>query len=316
MSSPDAAAKPSPVEGLYAFVRGHLTPANQVVAGSATLVAFIDFMSPRLWMAPRVVYSFTAAVLALMLVAGLAPRATARALSAIGFGAVEAGSVPLWRRPAWQFGVAILLGVSALGWASLAKATQGGLIASQFPAARTLQESLLGLRRDVADIRQGVDAANGKLDVLVGYSKDPRKDLVASGYPVNDSGLMGAIKQGDRRAVGLFVQIGHRVTYEGPMSVILTGEQPWDGALVASLPQSMFSSQSACLEPGAMLNYELRPPVAERVAAFKRLCGSAAVVEMLRRNIAKDELTPETDEHWRKMREARKANLALLTQIP
>ncbi len=314
MSSPDAAAKPSPVEGLYAFVRGHLTPANQIVAGSATLVAFVDFMSPRLWMAPRVVYSFTAAVLALMLVAGLAPRATARALSAIGFGAVEAGSVPLWRRPAWQFGVALLLGVSALGWASLAKATQGGLIASQFPAARGLQESLLGLRRDVADIKQGVDAANGKLDALIGDSRDPRKDLVASGYLVNDSGLMGAVKQGDRRAAALFARIGYSAMGQGPMSVILTGEQPWDGALVAELPQSMFAAPSACVEAGGLLNYPLRPPVAERVAAFKRLCGADRVVAMLRRNIAQDQLTPSPNEQWTRYRAARKANLALLTQ--
>ena len=314
MSSPDAAAKPSPVEGLYAFVRGHLTPANQIVAGSATLVAFVDFMSPRLWMAPRVVYSFTAAVLALMLVAGLAPRATARALSAIGFGAVEAGSVPLWRRPAWQFGVALLLGVSALGWASLAKATQGGLIASQFPAARGLQESLLGLRRDVADIKQGVDAANGKLDALIGDSRDPRKDLVASGYLVNDSGLMGAVKQGDRRAAALFARIGYSAMGQGPMSVILTGEQPWDGALVAELPQSMFAAPSACVEAGVLLNYPLRPPVAERVAAFKRLCGADRVVAMLRRNIAQDQLTPSPNEQWTRYRAARKANLALLTQ--
>jgi hypothetical protein len=314
VSSPDAAAKPSPVEGLYAFVRGHLTPANQIVAGSATLVAFVDFMSPRLWMAPRVVYSFTAAVLALMLVAGLAPRATARALSAIGFGPVEAGSVPLWRRPAWQFGVALLLGVSALGWASLAKATQGGLIASQFPAARSLQESLLGLRRDVADIKQGVDAANGKLDVLIGDSRDPRKDLVASGYLVNDSGLMGAVKQGDRRAAALFARIGYSVMGQGPMSVILTGEQPWDGALVAELPRSMFAAPSACVEAGVLLNYPLRPPAAERVAAFKRLCGADRVVAMLRQNIAQDQLTPSPNEQWTRYRDARKANLALLTQ--
>lgn len=314
MSTPDAAAKPSPVEGLYAFVRGHLTPANQVVAASCTLVAFIDFMSPRLWMAPRVVYSFTAAVLALMLVAGLAPRATARALSAIGFGAVEAGSVPLWRRPAWQFGVALLLGVSALGWASLAKATQGGLIASQFPAARTLQESLLGLRRDVADISRGVAAANGKLDVLIGDSRDPRKDLVASGYLVNDSGLMGAVKQGDRRAAALFARIGYSAMGQGPMSVILTGEQPWDGALVAEMPRSMFAAPLACVEAGGLLNYPLRPPVAERVAAFKRLCGADRVVAMLRQNIAQDQLTPSPNEQWTRYRDARKANLALLTQ--
>jgi hypothetical protein len=40
----------------------------------------------------------------------------------------------------------------------------------------------------VADIRQGVDSANVKLDILVGDSKDPREDLVASGYACDDGG--------------------------------------------------------------------------------------------------------------------------------
>lgn len=314
MPSPDAAATPNPAEGLYAFVRAHLTVANQIVAGSATLVALLDFMSPRLSMAPRVVYSFTAAALVLMVLGAVAPSATARALATIGFGPVAAGRVPPWRRPSWQFAAALLLGVSIIGWASVARASQGGLIASQFPAARDVQASLLGLRREVADIKQGVDSANGKLDILVAGSKDPRKDLVASGYLVNDSGLMGAIKQGDERAAALFVKIRYQVVGQGPLSVILTGEQPWDGALVAGLPQAMFASRSACMEPMSALNYPLRPPVAERVAEFKRLCGADAAIAMLRQNIAQDALTPSPNETWTRYRAARKANLALLTQ--
>ena len=167
MSTPDAAAKPSPVEGLYAFVRGHLTPANQVVAASCTLVAFIDFMSPRLSMAPRIVYSMTAAVLALMLVAGVAPRLVGGLISAVGFGAGD-GAVPLWRRPGWQFAIAMLIGVTVLGWASVAKASQGGLIASQFPSVRALQDRLLSIDMGVAKANAGIEAANGKLDRIAG----------------------------------------------------------------------------------------------------------------------------------------------------
>ncbi len=307
-------AKPAanPVEGLYAFVRGHLTPINQVVAGSATLVALLDFMSPRLSVAPMVVYSITAAIAGLMLLAAIAPGLADRLISVMGGVVGTRGSVPLWRRPAWQVGFAVALGVSILGWASVARAAQGGLIASQFPAARSIQEQLLGLRRDTADIKRGIDAANGKLDILVGDSKDPRKDLVASGYQVNDSGLMRAIKQGDARAVGLFARIGYPVASQGPMAVVLNGDQPWDGGLAASLPASMFSDPAACAEPASLLNYPLRPPAAERVATFKRLCGSDHAIAMLRQNIADDARSPAVNDQQARMQAARKTNLALL----
>jgi len=304
----------NPLEGLYAFVRGHVIVVNNVVVAAGTLVALLDFLSPRLSLAPVVVYSITAAIAGLMLLAAVAPSVAARLISAMGGVVGARGAIPLWRRPAWQVGFAVMLGVSILGWASVAKASQGGLIASQFPAARDFQASLLGLRRDVADIKQGVDAANGKLDILVGDSKDPRKDLVASGYLVNDSGLMGAIKQGDRRAAALFAKIGYLVAGQGPMSVLMSGDQPWDSELAASLPASMFAAPAACFEPGGLLNYPLREPAAERVAAFKRLCGSDRVVAMLEQNIADDARTPAVNDQQARQRAARKRNLALLTR--
>lgn len=166
---PEMASAPAnsgnPLSGLYDFVRAHLLIANNIVLASATLVGALDFLTPRLAMAPRIVYSATVALLALMVVAAVAPTFVARVLGSVGFQTTEQ-SVPLWRRPAWQFGVAILAGVSVLGFASVAKANQGGLIASAFPAAKTIQENLLSMRADVADIKSGVGQANEKLDRL------------------------------------------------------------------------------------------------------------------------------------------------------
>ena len=73
MSTPDAAAKPAanPLGGLYDFVRGHLIVVNNVVLASATLVAVLDFLAPRLSMAPVIVYSMTACLAALMLLAAI-----------------------------------------------------------------------------------------------------------------------------------------------------------------------------------------------------------------------------------------------------
>jgi len=307
------AAQPNPMGGLYEFVRGHLVVINNVVVAAATLVGALDFLAPRLSLAPVIIYSMTACLCLLMLLAAAAPGLAARLISAVGGAGGFGGSTPLWRRPAWQVAFAILLGVSIIGFSSVAKASQGGLIASQFPAAKNLQDSLLGLRRDVADIKQGVDAANGKLDILVGDSKDPKKDLVASGYSYDDSGLQRAIRQGDRRAVGLFVKAGYRATYLTPIGTILNGDQRWDAELVALLPPSMFADKATCAQ-GTLLNYELKPPAAERIAAFKRLCDAAPWVAMLQRNIANDQLTPSPNDQWTRMRAARKSNLALLTQ--
>jgi len=165
MPTLDAAARPNPLDGLYGFVRGHLLIVNNVVVAAGTLVAALDFLAPRLSVAPLIIYSMTAGVALLMLLSAVTPGLAARLMSA-GDGAGGGGSAPLWKHPAWQVAFAILLAVSIIGFSSVAKASQGGLIASQFPAARSLQESLLGLRRDVSDIKQGVDSANVKLDKL------------------------------------------------------------------------------------------------------------------------------------------------------
>jgi hypothetical protein len=162
----EAPARPNPIGGLYDFVRGHLIILNNVVLASATLVGALDFLAPRLSLAPMIVYSMTAGLALLMLLAAVAPGLVSRLMSAVGAAGGLGDSTPLWKRPAWQVAFAILLAVSIIGFSSVAKASQGGLIASQFPAARSLQESLLGLRRDVSDIKQGVDSANVKLDKL------------------------------------------------------------------------------------------------------------------------------------------------------
>ena len=267
------AAQPRPFEGLYGFIRHHLTMVNAVVLFASTLVAAIDFLSPKLAGLPTIIYSVTAMLVVAMLATAAFPVAMGKALSRLGIG-MEQGGIPLWKRPVWRLCLLGLVGVSLAGFASVAHASQGGLIASSIPAAKSLQESLLGLSRDVADIRQGVDAANAKLDALVAGSLDPQKDLVARGYAFDANGLMKAIKQGDRNAVALFVRAGYRVDKQGPMSVLINGSHPWDAELVGLLSPAMFENPEAC-KARSLLQWELKPPAAAREAAFKRLCGPA-----------------------------------------
>ncbi len=313
MSAGASAAKPAnPLAGLYDFVRGHLLIANNVVVASGTLVAVLDFCSPRMSMAPRIVYSATAAILGLMLLAGLAPRLVGRLISAAGLGAVESGAIPLWRRPAWQFGVAILFGVSILGWASVAKAGQGGLIASQFPQARSLQESLLSLRTDVAGVARGVDAANGKLDALISDARDPQREAVAMGYAWTDSGLASAIQRGDLRAVKLFSAAGFAVHGRGPVEALIGGRTPPSSELAAALQRSLIQGSDACAAGSDFLFGEWSDGLADRVAAFKRLCDAAPVVAALERQVAVDAKAAAPSDYQARTARGRSLALALL----
>ena len=311
----DAARAPrrNPADPLYEFVKNHLLIANNIVAASIFLVGALDFCAPRLWMAPQVVYSAAAGLLLLMVAAAAAPAFAGRLISGMGYQPRrEAG--PLWRKPLWQFAVAILMGVSVVGFASVAKADKGGLLASHFPAAKSLQDSLFGLSRDVADIRRGVDAANAKLDGMAARSADPQRELVTLGYPYDDHGLLRAIKQADRRALGLFVQAGYKAEDRIPMLNLLGGGgYEWSAPIAAMLPRSMFSNPAACDDAG-FLSSRIREPVAERVATFKRLCPTAIVIDRLRSRVDLDKAAPAFNEVAAKDAEARKKTLALLEQ--
>lgn len=161
-----APARAKPLHGLYEFVRSHVLIVNNVIAASATAVALLDFFAPRLSILPRLVYGATALTVAVMISAALFPRWAERALKAIG-APRAVNDDPMWRRPVWQFTVALLLAVSALGFISVAKAERGGALADSFSGVRSAQASMLGLERSAAAIQTGVESANAKLDRLV-----------------------------------------------------------------------------------------------------------------------------------------------------
>ncbi len=160
-------ASPNLFHEFSKFVRDHVAVVNAIVVASTTFVAAMDFLAPKLSLVPAMVYTATGLLVALMIAAAVAPVATSKLLGLLGLSARRDGKRPLWRRPAWQFGVAILLMVTALGFASVARASEGGLIASKFPEAKRWQASLLSLEADSQEIKRGVAAANGKLDRIV-----------------------------------------------------------------------------------------------------------------------------------------------------
>lgn len=307
-----ATAQQPPLRGLYTFVREHLAIANGIVLASGTLVAVLDFLAPRLSLLPRLVYSATAALLALMVVAAVAPSFVERALLLIGLAFKREAGGPLWRRPAWQALAALLAVVTVVGFASVAKAQEGGLIAGSSATARDMQSTLLRLSRDSAEIKAGVVDANAKLDALVGDSKDPQRELVARGFTYNDSGLMRAIEIGDARAVGLFAKAGFRASFEGPLRVLLANSTPWKDEVAALLPRSMFARDAACAGAQTPFHYAL-DNAQEKVAVFARLCDREALALSLRDAIKRQESSgPPPNEAHAEERAAKRRNLELV----
>lgn len=160
-------ASSNPFHEFGKFVREHVAVVNAVVVASTTFVAAMDFLAPKLSLVPAMVYTATGILVALMIAAAVAPAAVAKLFGLLGLAARRDDRVALWRRPAWQFGVAILIVVTTLGFVSVARASEGGIIASKFPDAKRWQASLLSLEADSQEIKRGVAAANGKLDRIV-----------------------------------------------------------------------------------------------------------------------------------------------------
>lgn len=304
-----ANAHEPPLRGLYEFVRGHLAIVNGLVLAAGSLVAVLDFVAPRFKLLPTLVYSTTAATVVLMLLAAVAPVLVARVLSAIGLALASRGGAPLWRRPAWQATVAVLLLATVAGFASIARADQGGLIASRWPEARQLQASLLGIESELASVGHGVRQANEKLDRLVDASRDPQKELTARGFRYDEAGLSQAIRQGDVRAVSLYAQAGYRATSQSPLSLLLRSE-PWEPLLAQALRPEMFQAE-ACQQSVHFFE-ELKAPALERVRAFVRLCDRKSLEATLERAIERDATqAPPTEWHARQAL-ARKENLGML----
>jgi hypothetical protein len=157
----------NPLQGLYDFARGHVLIANSLITASGTIVALLDFFGPKLSFMPRVVYSCTGLLVVAMLLSAFFPRAARTVLSRSGIASFPDNGKPLWRAPTWQFLTVLLLLVTLLGSWSVAKASSGGALASQFETARAMQAAILGTRADTREIKNGVDAANAKLDRIV-----------------------------------------------------------------------------------------------------------------------------------------------------
>lgn len=278
-----------PMKNFRDGVREHIVPINNLVLITGSLISLCDFLSPLLSGFNRAFYTVTTGLALLLILAAIFPKPVDRVLAALGYHAQRTDLIPIWKRPAWQIIVVALLLISGLGLASVAKASEGGWIASHFHSAKNVQASLLGLERDVAGIKKGMEDANSKLDILVGDSQDPQKDVVARGYTYDGGGLAKAIEQSDAVAVALFTKAKLKVTSHYPMWRILTGQQTWNNDIISTLDPSMFEIAEAC-KPNVEWAH---PPKNERIAQYKRLCPIDIPLERIERIIKSIEAMPK-----------------------
>lgn len=315
ISAEEASSTSSPLKAKHVrdTVREHVGPIGNLMTAASSMVVLVgglDFFSPYTRIISQALYTVTGAVVLVLVLSAIFPSFVDKWLAALGFQVARSEGSPMWKSPSWRAIVVLLVLFSAVGFVSVAKASQGGLLASQSSTIRNWQEELLQLRHDMADVKAGVDAANNKLDTLVADSKDPQKDVVARGYQFSTNGLIQALKQGDRNAVGLFAKAHLRVEYAGPMLILMRGEQPWDQTIADTLTKDMFYTKTSC-QAGTFME-ELKPPSEARLRTFKRLCDPAEAIARLEKIMSDESARPTPGERYEKVRKDIPKNLATL----
>lgn len=136
-------------------IESNLAPISTALSVGGTLWAVLDFLSP--WLG----------VTGLLLMAGLLAAGAVLCFT-------KAPVSPAQKRLRGM-AAAVLLALVSVGTASATfRIDEGGWIASQSPAARSVQEQLLGLSKQVEQVQRGVDDANRTLERI-----DERTALIA-----------------------------------------------------------------------------------------------------------------------------------------
>ena len=266
---------PSLLGATYQFIRDHLIPINTLIAFSVFVVGALDFFRPFAPPSlPVIIYSATALLALLLLVAGLvnAPSHASADQSA------PKARTRLRERPWWALGISFLALVSGLGWASYAKASDKGLIADSFSSAAAVQTAL-------AKLQASADTADAKLNVII--DKQGSATLAGDNCPTLDCAVgMGASEATLRR----FISQGAALPIEpalfgSSINRLSKARNPARIATLAvyldtrSLPDiNARAAKVAIHEPqelqriAAQLPAELRPRVAE-IFTGRNACG-------------------------------------------
>jgi hypothetical protein len=150
---------------LFTFIRERIVPINAVIALSATLALVLDFISPKAPYLAWVSYGLCGIVLACMALELIAPEKINTWLKTPAQGLSKQCQRlwmerrPVWNSPAWQALAVVAVVATVIGAASKAKANDGGLLASTFPAVRNYQASFSSLQDALDDLNKKIDGA-------------------------------------------------------------------------------------------------------------------------------------------------------------
>lgn len=196
-----------------------LDVGGKAFAFGAPLVAFFDFLSPRIALLP---------VAAVVAVIGLAAAVALRRLVAPGLHAsswlrrVLAPETRLHKSPMLvATGVVSALMVAGAAWSSV-NAAEGGVIASKFDAAKNAQMQLGMLQGLQKEQRQQTAVLE---DIREGRTTNPRRELANQGILWTHSAFRDAIRSNDVYAISLFLAGGMRWTPDDASWTIRDGKE-------------------------------------------------------------------------------------------
>lgn len=177
---------------IYDFVKEHVMPFNAVIFMSITIVAVLDFLAPQAAYLSWLSYALAALVVMMMVLELLQRHTGVNANSSYTrlLARLRPPPGPVWNSPGWQVVGVVAVIALVLGYASRARATDGGLMASSAPNLRNVQILLLGLQQNTQQIQTTLDGMAPKIDsiqVSVGGMeaalKGPLEYLSEGDYP-------------------------------------------------------------------------------------------------------------------------------------
>lgn len=226
-------AEEKPPKPFFEFIRERVVPVNAVIVLSGFVVAALDFLAPRAPYLKSLGIALSGLVLMMMVLELGFPaqvdkwiKATSKGLPAF-LNRMRMGHASSLHSPAWQVLGVIAVVVFGLGQASAAKASVGGLLASQFPSIASLQSTMLGMRDDLKDIKEKLK------NVKQETSSDPRKELANLAIPWSEAGLEQAVANQDVKAIKLFAQANFQSQKRSGIIVGKAIESKNDGVIEA-----------------------------------------------------------------------------------
>ena len=153
---------------IYDFVKEHVMPFNAVIFMSITIVAVLDFLAPQAAYLSWLSYAL-AGLVAMMMILELLQRHTgvnANSLYTRLLARLRPPPGPVWNSPGWQVVGVMAVIALVLGYASKARAADGGLMASSAPNLRNVQVLLLGLQQNTQRIQTTLDSMAPKVDSI------------------------------------------------------------------------------------------------------------------------------------------------------